>query len=222
MIVGAGPTGLMMACLLARQGVGFRIIDKKADHVKASNATWIQPRTLELLDQIGILDRFIKLGHPCDSINFYADGEQLSQLSLEYINSIYRFILMLAQSKIEEILENYLNELNHTIDRPLELVDVKNGSETVVSTIRYSDGHTETIISDWLVACDGANSTIREKCGFHFPGEDFTEQCMVADATIDFSHLSKDQIHFFFDSGTALAAFPLGGNRYRLAANCKR
>lgn len=219
LIVGAGPTGLMMACALARQGITFRIIDKKSERTLASNATWIQTRTLELLDHIGILDRFIKMGHSCDAINLYIDGKQLSQLSLKHINSIYPFILMLSQSKTEQILEEYLNELNHTVERSLELIDVKCSNETTTSTIKHSDGHTETITSDWLIACDGANSIVREKCGFHFPGEDLTEQFMVADATIDFSYMSKDQIHFFFDPGTVLSAFTLGGNRYRLAAN---
>lgn len=219
LIVGAGPTGLMMACLFARQGISFRIIEKKPERTLASNATWIQTRTLELLDQIGILDRFIKMGHPCASINLYAEGKQLSQLSLKHIDSIYPFILMLPQSKTEQILEEYLNELNHQVERSLELTDIKCTNETATSTLRHSDGHTEIIVSDWLIACDGANSIVREKCGFHFSGEDLTEQFMVADATIDFSHMPKDQIHFFFDPGTVLAAFPLGENRYRLAAN---
>ena len=179
----------------------------------------IQTRTIELLDQIGILDRFIKVGHPCDAINLYANGKQLSQLSLKHIDSIYPFILMLPQSKTEQILEEYLKELNHTVERSVELTDVKCSNETATSTLRHSDGQAETIISDWLIACDGANSIVREKCGFHFSGEDLTEQFIVADATIDFSHMSKGQVHFFFGPGTVLAAFPLGGNRYRLAAN---
>ena len=218
LIVGAGPTGLMIM-RIARQGVTFRIIDKKSERTLASNATWVQTRTIELLDQIGILDQFIKVGHPCEAINLYADGKQLSQLSLKHIDSIYPFILMLPQSKTEQILEEYLRELNHTVERSLELTDVKCSNETATSTLRHADGRTETIISDWLIACDGANSIVREKCGFHFPGEDLTEQFMVADATIDFSYMSKDEIHLFFDSGAILAAFPLGENRYRLAAN---
>lgn len=219
LIVGAGPTGLMMACALARYGIDFRIIDKKSERTSASNAIWIQTRTLELLDQMGILDRFTKAGHRCDAINLYADGKSLSQLSLKHIDSIYPFILMLPQSETEKLLEEYLNELQHNIERSIELVDINYNDATVSSTLKYSDGHTEIVTSNWLIACDGANSIVREKCGFHFPGEDLTEQFVVADATIDFSAISKDEIHFFFDPHTVLAAFPLGRNRYRLAAN---
>lgn len=219
LIVGAGPTGLMMACALARQGITFRLIDKKSKRTLASNATWIQTRTIELLDQLGILDRFIKMGHSCDAINLYAEGKQLSQLSLKNIDSIYSFVLMLPQSKIEHILETYLKELNHTVERSIELIDIKCNHEIAISTLRHSDGHTEILTSDWVIACDGANSIIREKCGFHFLGEDLTEQFIVADATIDFSYMPKNQIYFFFNPGTILAAFPLGEKKYRLAAN---
>lgn len=219
LIVGAGPTGLMMACILAQYGIHFRIIDKKPERTLASNATWIQTRTIELLDQMGIVDRFTKAGHPCDAINLYTDGKHLSKLSLKNVDSIYPFILMLPQCETEKLLEDYLRESHHTIERSIELIDVKCSSNIVTSTLKYADGHTETVTSNWLIACDGANSIVREKCGLHFPGEDLKEQFMVADATINFSHMSKDEIHFFFDPGTVLAAFPLGKNRYRLAAN---
>ncbi len=219
LIVGAGPTGLVMACELARHGVHFRIIDKKPERTLASNATWIQTRTLELFDQVGIIDSFIKAGHCCDAINLYADGKPLSKLSLKHIDSIYPFILMLPQSEIEKLLENYLHKLNYKVERSVELTDVKHDNETVTSTLKYPNGRTDIVNSRWLVACDGANSTVRQQCGFNFPGEDLKEQLIVADATINFSYMAKDEIHFFFDPGTVLAAFPLGKNRYRVAAN---
>lgn len=219
LIVGAGPAGLMMACALARQRITFRIIDKKPERTLSSNATWIQTRTLELFDQMGIAERFIEIGHPCSAINFYSGGKPLANLSLKNINSIFPFILMLSQSKTEEVLDEYLTELNHKVERSVELIDVKNEKDIATSTVKHPDGCIETITSNWLIACDGANSIVREKCGFHFPGEDLTEQFIVADATIDFSYMPKDEIHFFFDQGTVLAAFPLGSDKYRLAAN---
>lgn len=219
LIVGAGPTGLMMALVLARFGIPFRIIDKKSERTLASNATLIQTRTLELFDQMGIVDDFLKAGHRCQAINFYEDGKLLSQLSLKHIHSLYHFILTLPQSKTEEILEEHLKKLNCFVERSIELIDLQIHSDSVTCTLTYPDGHIETIKSHWLIGCDGVNSLIRQKCGFHFLGEDLTEQFMVAEATIDFSHLPKDEMHYFFDPGTILAAFPLGSNRYRLAGN---
>lgn len=219
LIIGAGPTGLMMASILAHYGITFRIIDKKPERTLASNATWIQTRTLDLLDQMGILKKFLKIGQRCDAINFYEEGKFSSQLSLKYIDSIYPFILTLPQSKTEELLEEHLKELNYSVERDIELVDIQYDLDNVTSTLKFANGHTDAIISNWLIACDGANSIVREKCGFHFLGEDLTEQFMVADATINFSYIPKDEMHFFFDPGTVLAAFPLGSNRYRLAGN---
>lgn len=218
LIVGAGPTGLMMACELARYGVSFRIIDKKSDPTVSSNATWIQTRTIELFDHLGIADRFLKISNLCHAINFYLDGKSLVKIPLNYIDSTYPFILMLPQCETERLLNQYLEESNKKVERSLELIDVKQSDNTVISTIKYPDGHTETIPSDWLVACDGANSTVREKCNMFFPGEDLPEQFIVADAQIE-SFMSKDEVHVFFDKGAIFAAFPLGSNKYRISAN---
>lgn len=218
LIVGAGPTGLMMACELARHGIAFRIIDKKPERTLTSNATWVQTRTIELLDQIGLAPRFLKAGHPCNAINLYIEGKLSVTIPLNGIDSTYPFILMLPQSETERLLTERLEELKNHVEWLSELIDVKQEGNAVLSTVQLPDGKMETITSDWLIACDGANSTIREKCQIFFPGEDLTEQFIVADAHID-SFTSKDEIHLFFDKGTLFAASPLGANKYRIAAN---
>jgi 2-polyprenyl-6-methoxyphenol hydroxylase-like FAD-dependent oxidoreductase len=218
LIVGAGPTGLMMACELARHGIAFRIIDKKSERSLTSNATWIQTRTIELLDQAGLAPRFLKVGHPCNAINLYIEGKPLVTIPLNGIDSTYPFILMLPQSETERLLIERLEELKHPVEWSSELIDIKQEGRTVISTVRLPKGKMETITSDWLIACDGANSTVREKCRIFFPGEDLTEQFVVADAHIN-SFTSKDEIHLFFDQGTLFAASPLGGKKYRIAAN---
>ena len=87
LIVGAGPTGLILACELARRNIAFRIIDKNLQPTLTSNATWIQTRTIEILDEMGILNRFLNKGHKCTSINIYSYGELLSKIYLNSINS---------------------------------------------------------------------------------------------------------------------------------------
>lgn len=218
LIVGAGPTGLMMACELARHGVSFRIIDKKSEPTQGSNATWIQSRTIEILNQIGIADRFLKNGQTCDAINLYAEGKFLAALTLEDIPSTYPFILMLAQSGSERLLNERLSEFKIKVERSTELTDLKQKGNTVIATVKRADGGTETVTCDWLVACDGARSFVREKCRIFFPGEDLSEQFIVADAKID-SFMTKDEIHFFFDQGSMFAAATLGENNYRITAN---
>lgn len=225
LIVGAGPTGLMMACELARHNIPFRIIDKKSEPTQGSNATWIQTRTLEIFDLLGMAEHFIKIGHKCDAINFYAHGKQVTNLPLSQIDSTYPFILMLPQSKIEQLLNKKLVAEKIQVERSLELIDIKKTNNGMLSTIQLSNGNTENIISDWIIACDGANSTVREKYKIPFPGEHLLEQFMVADAKMS-SFLPANQIHVFFDEGTIFpdkgtlfAAFPRGAKEYRLNAN---
>jgi 2-polyprenyl-6-methoxyphenol hydroxylase-like FAD-dependent oxidoreductase len=225
LIIGAGPTGLMMACELERYAIPFRIIDKKSEPTQGSNATWIQSRTLEIFELAGINDSFLRKGHKCEAINLYAHGKPLITIPLTQLHSAYPFILMLPQSETERLLGEKLKKSNITVERSLELIDVTHTKEGVVSTIKLPNGDTETITSDWLIACDGANSIVREKCHISFPGEDVPEQFMVADAKMS-SFLPANEIHAFFDKGTIFpekgtlfSAFPLGSKQYRLSAN---
>lgn len=225
LIVGAGPTGLMVACELKRHGIPFRIIDKNTESTKGSNATWIQTRTLEIFDIIGILNHFLKPGHKCEAINFYLKGKEIGKISLTEIDSIYPYILMLPQSKTEQILEQHLLHLGTKVERSSELLTIQETDQGILSTIRQPNQVTENIISDWIIACDGANSTVREKCHIAFPGKNLPEQFMVADAKMS-SSLPTNEIHVFFDKGTIFpskrtifAAFPWGEKEYRLTAN---
>ncbi|MDX1901813.1 MAG: FAD-dependent monooxygenase [Gammaproteobacteria bacterium] len=225
LIVGAGPTGLMMACELERHNIPFRIIDKKSSPTQGSNATWIQTRTLEILDLIGIADRFLKIGHRCGAINLYENSKHLVSIPFDSIDSDYPFILMLPQSETERLLQARLAESHIRIERSVELIDIKQTNNTVISIVRLANGDTENITSHWVIACDGANSTIREKCQIPFPGEDIQEQFMVADATMR-SFLPTNEIHVFFEKGTIFSekgtlfsAFPWNTKDYRLSAN---
>lgn len=225
LIVGAGPTGLMLANELLRHNIPFRIIDKNPEPTQGSNATWIQSRTLEIFDAMGIVDSFLKVGHKCHAINFYDKGQCIGTLSLKNVNSAYPFILMLPQKETESLLIQKLKKSKIKVERPLELIDIKQTNAGVVSTVKQLDGNIETITSNWVIACDGAHGTIRDKCKIPFSGEDIPEQFMVADAEMN-SFLPTDAIHVFFDKGTIFperatifSAFPWGEKQYRLTAN---
>jgi 2-polyprenyl-6-methoxyphenol hydroxylase-like FAD-dependent oxidoreductase len=225
LIAGAGPTGLMMGCELARHGIAFRIIDKKAGPTLGSNATWIQTRTLEILDHLGIVNRFLRVGHPCNAINLYADGKALLKIPFAQIDSTYPFILMLPQSETERLLNEHLNELKAHVEGSLEFIEAKQEKNKVISTIKHLNGKIETITSDWLIGCGGVSSRVRETGEFSFPGQDLPEQFLVADTKMS-SYLPTNEIHVFFDKGevfpdkgTILIASPLGSNRYRITAN---
>ncbi len=219
LIVGAGPTGLMMACELARYGISFRIIDKKPERTLTSNAAGIQTRTLEILNHIGVGNTFIRNGLVCKSLNIYLDNLAPLKISFEHLDSLYRYILMLPQAETERIFISRLEEYHHHVERPLELTSIfKLAGDGYEATLKHPDGNIEKMTCDWIIGCDGAHSTLRDRCNMKFAGEDLQEQFMVADAVMD-SFLPNNELHVFNSKGRALAVFPIGKNNYRLAAN---
>src|SRR5215472_8542598 len=108
LIIGAGPTGLIMASELARHGVVCRIIDKSSTHSQVSKALVIQSRTLELFDLMDIFAEFFALGTKIYAVDMYTNGKQLAHLTFDELNGPYPFMLDLAQSETERILEKNL------------------------------------------------------------------------------------------------------------------
>lgn len=218
LIVGAGPTGLMMAYELARFGIAFRIIDKKPQQTQYSNAVALQARTLEIFKQVGLADEFLQIGQPCKSLVFYDKGKEFARANFAALDSVYPYILALPQAATETILIAKLEEWQHHVERSRELVTVNINLTDIEVTIRHEDGVEEVIRCQWLLGCDGAHSKVREKCDFKFPGDDLSEQFVVADAVLD-TFLRHDQIHIFSANGKMLGAFPLGENQFRLGGN---
>lgn len=218
LIVGAGPTGLTMASELARRGISFRFIDQKQQAILSSNATWIQPRTLEIFDLMGVVHAFIRQGNVCDALQFYVNGEVVCRLSMSEAATHYPFALMLPQHETEAILYAHASEKGAHLERGVCLTGVLPTEQGVTCNLTSEDGSIEMLDCDFLVAADGANSRVRELCNIHFQGKDLSEQFIVADATIE-SGLSKKEIHLFFEEGQLFAAFPLGHDQYRITAN---
>lgn len=207
-----------MACELARHGIPFRIIDKKSERTPTSNAVWIQTRTLEILNDIGIANKFLNRGRICKAINLYTNNRLLSKIPFNYLDSIYHYVLILPQSETERILNAYLESLNFYVERPLELIEIKKVDNAIDTVVLNGNGQTEVISCDWLIACDGVNSTVRNICKIEFPGDDMQEQFMVADAQMS-SYASTDEIHVFLEKKKLFAAFPFGQDKYRIGAN---
>ena len=218
LIVGAGPTGLTLACELARRGIQCRIIDKKPKPTQTSNALGIQTRTLELLDDMGIIDPFLAAGNKATGAHMHANHKDFIRFSLDSIDSFYPFILMLPQNETERVLQTHLETLGLTVERSIEWMDAPQYEDNVVSRIKHADGREEEIVSQWLIACDGAHSTVRKKCQVPFEGEDLSQQFVVADVTLK-TQLPSHEINTFFSDHNVLAVFPIKENRFRVVAN---
>jgi 2-polyprenyl-6-methoxyphenol hydroxylase-like FAD-dependent oxidoreductase len=135
LIVGAGPTGLMLACQLAINQVHFRIIDKSEDHTTQSRALVIQARSLEIFDQMGIAGIAIERGKIAKAIGAFFNGNKVLRIKVSEIGkglTKFPFFLMLEQSHTESILVNFLKDHGYEVERRTELKSLtQTGNEVI-------------------------------------------------------------------------------------------
>lgn len=203
LIVGAGPSGLFTAIEMIRQGFSPRLIDKSLEPTKFSKAIAIQARTLEIFDQIGIVESFLSKGKKIRAANAIFHGEKLAHLPLDTIESPYPFILSLAQSETERILTEHLYSLGAKIERGVELLSFREVEDGVLA--KTSQGEEKY---SWLIGCDGAHSTTRKTLGVNFAGRAIERTFALADVRVkwDFPY---DEFFLVLNEEGVLAAIPL-------------
>jgi 2-polyprenyl-6-methoxyphenol hydroxylase-like FAD-dependent oxidoreductase len=223
LIVGAGPVGLTMAVELARYGVGVRIIDKVAVPTEKSRAVVVWGRTLELLDRMGCADGFIAAGIRAGAAHLIATRDREGRairIDLGLLTNPFPYALMLPQSATERLLTEHLAGLGVSIERSLELTQLRQSEDHVEAELRHADGRIETMRADWLGGCDGAHSAVRKLIGQKFSGHTFPTEWLMADLNLRGVPTPPGEPALFFHADGILALFPIGpDNLYRLAAN---
>src|SRR5262245_3284052 len=162
LVVGAGPTGLMLALQLVRRGVRVVIVDRHAGPSLQTRALGVQARTLEIYAQLGIVERALELGKIGTGANLWAQGRKMARVPLGEAGrnlTPYPFILILGQDDNERILGDKLRELGVSVQWSTELVGLKQDADKVVATLRGPDGTSRTIQAAWVGGCDGAHSS---------------------------------------------------------------
>jgi 2-polyprenyl-6-methoxyphenol hydroxylase-like FAD-dependent oxidoreductase len=218
LIVGAGPTGLAAAMSLARARIPVRLIDKAAHPDPYSRAIGIQARTLELLEQHRLIEPFLDLGHRARAANLYSNGQRLTRLDFDPLQTRYPYLLFLDQSVTERLLTEHLATLGVEIERGVELAMFSQGSAGINATLQRSNGHTETLHPSYMIAADGAHSGIRHRLAMNFAGKTFEQTFLLADLMAD-TDWPDDEFHIFASGDGLAALFPMGKNRYRLIAD---
>lgn len=222
LIVGAGPTGLMTALELTRYGIPVRIIDRKSTPTLTTNAAGIQTRTIEIFDHIGIVDEFVAKGVVTTSLDLHSEKKTLASIPLTTMDSFYKFILMLPQYETEKILNEALEKHNIHIERNIELVSLDQKEGKVFSSLKKTDGSLEVYESDWVIGCDGYNSTVRNSSGIKMIGRDFDQEFFVADIRSD-TPLKRSSVNMFLAKGKLVGLFALPGeDKYRVVGNSSR
>src|SRR5918911_1862622 len=172
-IAGGGPTGLMLAAELALAGVDVSIVERRPNQdLAGSRAGGLQSRTIEVLDQRGIADRFLSQGQVAQIAGF-----AWIRLDMSDFPTRHPYGLALWQSHIERILVGWIGELAVPIYRQREVTGFAQDDTGV--NVEVSDG--SSLRAEYLVGCDGGRSVIRKTAGIDFPGWDPTTSSMIAE-----------------------------------------
>src|SRR5262245_4013763 len=217
LVVGAGPTGLTMACELARHGAPVRIVDKRPEIDPHCRATGIHCRTLEVFHDLGIVDEIVAAGRPFLAFNEYINGRHVARHPTGGVDSPYPFTLQLQQCLTEEILEGLLSRLGVAVERGTELLALKEHPDRVSATLRHRDGREENIDTPWLIGCDGAHSTVRHLTHQTFPGQEDPHQYVLTDVNLE-GDITPDEGHGFLHDSGVLYLFPLPRGRTLVVA----
>jgi 2-polyprenyl-6-methoxyphenol hydroxylase-like FAD-dependent oxidoreductase len=176
-IAGGGPTGLMLAGELALAGVDVAIVERRdSQEVDGSRAGGLHSRTIEVLDQRGIADRFLDEGQTHSFVGYAGTFLDISDFPTRH-----NYILALWQSRIEPILAGWVEELGVPIVRGRDVVGLTQDVDGV--DVRISDG--TTLRGAFLVGCDGGRSLVRKTAGIDFPGWDPTASFLIAQVEMD-------------------------------------
>jgi 2-polyprenyl-6-methoxyphenol hydroxylase-like FAD-dependent oxidoreductase len=220
LVAGAGPTGLTLACDLARRGVAVRIIDKLPEFPRGSRGKGLSQRTLEVLDDLGVVDETLASGVTHLLFRKYRRSEVLSEVDpyagAEPTPDVpYPVGLIIPQWRVEEILRARLAEFGVTVEPGAELVGFKQAGDSVVAEI----GAGGSIEADYLVGCDGGRSGIRKALGVSFEGSTPDTQLMVI-GDVEADGLSRDCWHQWFAADGAIMLCPLPGtDKFQLQAS---
>jgi 2-polyprenyl-6-methoxyphenol hydroxylase-like FAD-dependent oxidoreductase len=222
LIIGAGPTGLMLACQLSLySNISFRIIDKNASSTKQSRALVIHARSLELFSQLNLVDKVLSQGNYVNRFNIYFKGQyglrldflRIRQEQKKSLLTKYPYVLFLEQPITEQILETYLNEHNIYVERNsevIDLIDIDNNQ------VQVNLANNQIIQTKYICACDGARSIVRHKLELPFNGQTYPESLFLADCKVDNIPINKNEAAIYSTSNGLIALFPIINDRYRI------
>jgi 2-polyprenyl-6-methoxyphenol hydroxylase-like FAD-dependent oxidoreductase len=219
LIVGAGPTGLTLAIDLARRGVGVRIVDRATEYFAGSRGDGIQPRTLEVFEDLGVLDAVLAAGAPPALMRVHLDGHLVTERRMSEPREPspavpYPNPWMLGQSDTEAILRERLAEFGIRVELSTTLVTFTHDEDGVTAVLDGPAG-AEAVRADYLVGADGSRSTVRKTLGVAFEGStDESLRMLLGDVPAE--ALDHDYGYWFAaadEPAAAIALTPLPGRR---------
>ena len=224
LIVGAGPTGLVLALWLMRLGVRVRIIDKTVEPGTTSRALAVQARTLELYNQVGLADAVIARGRKMIAVNLWVAGKKAARALFGDMGaglSPFPYALIFPQDEHERLLIDRLEEVGVQVERQTELLSFEDAGDRVLGRLKRAGGTPETCEAAYIAGCDGAHSRVREALQIGFPGGVYNHLFYVADVEASGATVNGE-LHVALDRTDFLAVFPLKGEgRARLVGTVR-
>ena len=213
LIVGAGPTGLMLANQLGRRGIRETIIDRHSGPAQQSRAMAVHARTLEIYSKLGIAERAIELGQIGNGANIWSGGRLRARIPFQEMGkglSPFPYVLMLGQDDNERIMGDHLRNWGVTVQWNTELVGLEQDADIVTASLKLADGKSQSIRVPWVAGCDGARSAVRELSGITFPGAPYEHVFFVADVEMTGRMVPEEVNVYLWRQGFHLL-FPMRG-----------
>ena len=212
LVVGAGPTGLTLACELRRHGASVRIIDQRGVHVDRSRAVDVQSRTLEAFNDMGVSSAFLRRGRRITSLGVYDSPRRIAKVEYKTKEAPFPFVVAIPQTETETILEQHLHALGGRVDRGVRFRTFEQRGDGVRVAVTERDGTEGVVEAGWIVGCDGAASTVRFEAKIEFVASGPARRFISADATMDWA-LPSDEVSLFLADDTFVLVLPLPGER---------
>jgi pentachlorophenol monooxygenase len=222
LVVGAGPVGLTAAAELHRRGVDCRIVDALEAPPQYAKAVGIQPRTLEVWDDMGIAGTMLDASTEFEGQILFVNGAEVGRMTLDLPADVPYSFVGLPQYETERLLAEHLGRLGGEVERGVELRSLAQDPDGVTVLLGGPDGE-ETLRFGYVVGCDGAHSATRKALGIAFEGDRFPEEYMLADVEVgwSFPHSFTIRVLHQTEEGTTddmLICIPLPGRgRYRMS-----
>ena len=218
LVVGAGPTGLTMAAELTRHGIPYRIIDKKSGVTDKTKALTLQSRTMEVFEDMGLIDEVLEKGRPVARFSFYTEEKRIFHVASAELDTPYPYIMLYPQFETERTLYNHLNSLDVEVEWNTEILELQQDNGQIQVKLQDDNGNLEAIEPNYLIACDGGRSFCRKALDIKLKGETFDSEFLIADLKLDWANPpTKDEWHgYFTDQGFVLIASLDGENSWRI------
>lgn len=210
-IVGAGPCGLAAACELRRQGLEVRVLDAQPARAQSSRAVMLWPPALAMIDALGLLPAAEKDGLRPEALSYHTAG-RVVRVGLGADNGP----LVLPQQQTDSLLEAELERLGGRVERPVQVEKVVGGDESVIVVARTEDGAIVEVEADWLIAADGARSSVRKALGIEFAGQRYPLSFLLAEGRLE-GELDRRAVHYHLSPDGVLLIAPLPDGDVRIS-----